>query len=454
MPLFDTTQVNYEIPVDNRLGDFGVNFDVGKVIWIASADNAVKQVFSIKDPTDIDLAKVGSGDFGKAIFRRGKTYEITDAEEFILVQAGLTTTSGKVLYPGDDIQAAVDAGDPGDTYLLQAGTFAQQSVLPQAGDTFIGTTGTVMDGQDITATAFRGLTSTATPDVTLVGIEITGYTQVRTGVVQTSDNSGWVMTNLEVHHNRSGAGIQHGFATLITGCHIHHNGSTGILSVGNGSDGSVIDDCEVSYNNFLDGFDPNNEAGGSKWLQTDGMTVKNCHFHNNHDNGIWFDANNLNIIIEDNLVEDNLGNGIFYEISYGPSIIRNNTVIGNKYGIRISTSSDVEIHGNTVTALDGNWAFWATDAARGDGDLGTWRTTDMNVHDNTFIAGTEITAGVFDVIGAGAVFGAPANNVFTANDHRCFALDCFLWDDNAVKKIFSAWQAAGHDAAGSYTQRT
>ena len=75
MPLFDTSEQTYEEPVDNRLGQFGISFPVGKVIWIAALDNTVNEVFSIKDPTDIDLAKDGSGDFGKAIFRRGILYE-------------------------------------------------------------------------------------------------------------------------------------------------------------------------------------------------------------------------------------------------------------------------------------------------------------------------------------------------------------------------------------------
>ena len=92
MVTFDTEdQATYEQPINNRLGQYGVSFLVGKVVWIAAADDAVKEVTSIRDPEDIDLAKDGTGDFGKAIFRRGKTYTISAGEDTILQAAGYTT---------------------------------------------------------------------------------------------------------------------------------------------------------------------------------------------------------------------------------------------------------------------------------------------------------------------------------------------------------------------------
>jgi len=93
MPTFDTSQALaiWEQPVDTRLGEHGVAFPVGLVIWIADADDAVTSTTTIRDPEDIALAKSGSGDFGKAIFRRGKTYTITAGEQTILDAAGYTT---------------------------------------------------------------------------------------------------------------------------------------------------------------------------------------------------------------------------------------------------------------------------------------------------------------------------------------------------------------------------
>ena len=80
-------------PLDNRLGDYGVSFPVGKVVWIDTSDE-VHEVETFVDGTGdgntLDLMKAGSGDFGKALFRRGKTYEVSASEETILTNAGYT----------------------------------------------------------------------------------------------------------------------------------------------------------------------------------------------------------------------------------------------------------------------------------------------------------------------------------------------------------------------------
>jgi hypothetical protein len=90
MPSF--TPPTRDEPLQNRLGQHGVAFPVGKVVWIADADDAVTETETIRDPEDIDLAKTGSGDFGKAIFRRGVTYAISASEDTILTAAGYTIT--------------------------------------------------------------------------------------------------------------------------------------------------------------------------------------------------------------------------------------------------------------------------------------------------------------------------------------------------------------------------
>lgn len=79
-------------PIQNRLGDYGVAFPVGKVVYILDADDSVVETESFVDGNGLgntlDLMKAGSGDFGKALFRRGKTYEVSASEETILTGAG------------------------------------------------------------------------------------------------------------------------------------------------------------------------------------------------------------------------------------------------------------------------------------------------------------------------------------------------------------------------------
>ena len=86
------TPPTYEQPVKNRLGEYGISFPVGKIVWIRASDDAVLEVTAIVDPDDINAAKVGTGDFGKAIFRRGIPYSVSAGEQTLLTAAGYTIT--------------------------------------------------------------------------------------------------------------------------------------------------------------------------------------------------------------------------------------------------------------------------------------------------------------------------------------------------------------------------
>ena len=449
MPIFDTSVHTYEEPVQNRLGDFGVSYPVGKVIWIAAVDNAVKEVFSIKDPTDIDLAKVGSGDFGKAIYRRGKVYSITDAENFILAQAGYTTVVGTVMEPGDDLQAIVDAGSPGDTYLMRGGRYLQQEIRPQAGDTYIAAAGEtpIMDGENTERFAFKAPAGNPA-GVTIDGIEITDYASGdKSAAVACGTGGTWTIQNCNIHHN-----LNIGIATFGDGFQIlnnllNYNGQMGLkMQMGTGS---TCQGNEIGYNNPDLLWPPGDEAGGTKFISMDTFLIKDNWVHHNLDNGLWCDYENMDVIYEENTIEYNGGQGIFHEISHA-AIIRNNTIRYNlKRGIKITSSFNVEVHGNTIIALDATDGVEAIDSSRGSGTAGDWRVTGLNVHDNTIHMGTGYT-GVRDNFGTLVVWGAPANNVFQGNDYFTSDATPFLWEDNELI-TWIAWQAAGHDSTGSIT---
>ena len=61
--------------------------------------------------------------------------------------------SGTTIYPGQSIQAAVDAAPGGTAFVLKAGVHRMQSVVPKAGDTFSGEPGAVLNGSRL-LTAF------------------------------------------------------------------------------------------------------------------------------------------------------------------------------------------------------------------------------------------------------------------------------------------------------------
>ncbi len=54
--------------------------------------------------------------------------------------------SGVQLYPGDDIQAAVNANPTGTTFILNPGTYRMQSIVPRDGNIFSGQAGAIFNG--------------------------------------------------------------------------------------------------------------------------------------------------------------------------------------------------------------------------------------------------------------------------------------------------------------------
>ena len=75
--------------------------------------------------------------------------------------------------------------------------------------------------------------------------------------------------------------------------------------------------------------------GGGKWSFSNGNTIRNCNYKDllGYVTGIWFDIDNFNVTVENNLVERVARRGIFIELGHG------GTVTGNTL-INCHTSSD------------------------------------------------------------------------------------------------------------------
>jgi parallel beta-helix repeat protein len=177
---------------------------------------------------------------------------------------------------------------------------------------------------------------------------------------------------------------------LVRGGSYSHNGQMGMGGAGNQS---VVEGVELAYNNYA-GFMPTWEAGGAKFVFSNELVIRNNCVHHNYGNGIWTDIDNINITIEGNKVFDNEGSGIMHEISY-KATIRNNTVVRNgrnKYDwlwgsqIVVQNSQDVEVHGNIVeVAPDFGNGISLIYQNRGAGKYGPYLTAKNNVRDNQVI---------------------------------------------------------------------
>lgn len=83
------------MPIRNRLGQYGLSYNVGYVIYICTNGDVhektqIKGTFADEECVDGYGMDAGSGDAGYALFRRGATYTITSSEATALDGAGYT----------------------------------------------------------------------------------------------------------------------------------------------------------------------------------------------------------------------------------------------------------------------------------------------------------------------------------------------------------------------------
>lgn len=348
--------------------------------------------------------------------------------------------------PGQSIQAAVNANPGATTFLLKAGAHRRQQVQPKSGNTFFGEPGTVMDGEGVTSYAIRS----AADNVTIRGIRVTGYAPPATfGAIEADYNQGrfWIVEDCEIDNNRS-AGVKIGHDMVFRGNYVHHNGQYGLHGWG---DRALIENNEISYNN-TEGYDQLWDAGGMKFVLSDGLVFRGNHVHHNYGIGVWFDIDNIRSVVEDNLIEDNEAAGIYYEISYSATI-RDNRIFRNgngsserftHSGIIVAESGDVEIYGNTLAGNENG--VLAIQGDRGTGAYGELIVKNMWVHDNDVTMDIGAT-GLMDAKGDGGILSR--NNRFDRNTYRISGNSApFRHGTGRISE--AAWRAAGQDPNGAF----
>jgi parallel beta-helix repeat protein len=296
----------------------------------------------------------------------------------------------------DNAQRVVDAHPAGTTYLVKAGTHQNNfSIRPKSGDTFCGEPGAVLDGGRTLQTAFSG----GATDVTLDSITVQNYTSGKQGaaIQPESHASGWLVRNVSALHN-AWAGLLVADGMRILGGHYNDNDqlgiggneATGILLDGLDADPTTIDGPELARNHALHASCLW-EAGGMKW-DFGRVTIRNAYVHDNDCRGLWADMNAHDAMIENNLVEHNRAEGIFYEISHD-AVIRKNGIYNNGYaadgwywdaGINVNASFNVDVYGNR---LSGNYnGITGVQQDRPDSTPPQHLLDGYHVHDNLICA--------------------------------------------------------------------
>jgi len=359
-----------------------------------------------------------------------------------------------IVSPQQDLEDLVTSSDPGTTFYLMSGRYRLVTLRPKEGMTFIGENGAILTGEDVVEYAFLPTAD----NVTIRNLVVEHYASpVQMGAIRAGGHkppdqtTGWVIEDCEIRYNHGG-GIRTGDDMLAIGNYVHHNGQIGFVGIANNS---LIADNEIAYNNTR-GVSAGFEAGGTKFVLSDGLVIRGNYVHHNDGKGLWTDIDNINVIVENNLVEHNAQAGIMHEISYR-AIIRNNIVRFNAIGdpvrwlwdggIVIANSPDVEVYGNTVE--DNRGGIAAIQQDRGSGRHGAWNTTNLYVHDNQ-VKLLEGRTGLAQDIGDTTYFTLK-NNRFERNDYR---LDrtarIFEWANKQITE--DEWRRYGNDVDGTFVQ--
>ncbi|WP_028849188.1 right-handed parallel beta-helix repeat-containing protein [Thermocrispum municipale] len=242
---------------------------------------------------------------------------------------------GATVVPAGD-NADFDFTQPGTTYWFASGVhtlgddeFAQ--IGPGDDASYIGAPGAVLDGRKVNRYAFGGQASGVTIKYLTVRNFVAPHNE---GVVNHDSGDRWTIEHTTLIRNK-GAAMMAGSGQRIVGNCVAHNGQYGLNAF---QAGNKITDLLVEGNEFTGNNTDDWEArvdgcgctGAMKFWSVDGADIRDNWIHRNHGPGIWADTNNNDFLIEDNLIEANESQAIFYEISYNATI-RNNVLRHNTW---------------------------------------------------------------------------------------------------------------------------
>jgi parallel beta-helix repeat protein len=394
--------------------------------------------------------------YGQDLVAAGATYTRTTVVT-PPVPPAMTYPSGLVpVYPGESIQAAVDAHAIGTGFLIKSGVHRRQSVRPKEGMSFIGESGAVLDGENVAPYAFQ---AHLTNSVTIRGLRVTRYAPPQlNAAVDASETMGWILEDNEIDSNSNGLlrvyGVRLGSWSIVRRNKIHHNGWVGIS--GYKAIETLIEGNEVYANPATGITDTVGEAANIKLYGCGRITIRDNYVHDGAFRGIWLDRSQPDMTIESNRVINHGQQGIWYEVSYR-GIIRNNYVDNAGYdsyyssgwlrggAISVTNSPDVFVIGNTVVnSLNGIIGLQA--AGYYDGLYGKNELRNLLVQGNTIVMQRGQT-GIAENIGSSAVF-LSWNNRFEGNQYHLHTIPKpFHWMSQSLDEV--EWQAFGQDTPAS-----
>lgn len=267
---------------------------------------------------------------------------------------GSDSNAGTVTLPFKTIQHAITVSSQSKPVIFAyPGTYSEHLIFRDYAD-LRGVVGqTIIDGKNtLPVLAESG------QHVSIRGIRFTGaYSPALAGAVK--PNNYWLMQDCEIDHCSQAATDTHGTSTTAL---IHDVILQRVLADHNGAEGfkggfcQVVEDhCESSFNN-TGNASVLNEAGGGKYLQSNGCQFLSCNYHDNNGPGLWMDYNNINYTISDlytsrNTGASGMGIGLVIEISQGPGTVLRYHGSGNgNSDLGIFESTNVTVQDSRLNA--------------------------------------------------------------------------------------------------------
>jgi parallel beta-helix repeat protein len=286
------------------------------------------------------------------------------------------------------------------------------------------------------------LTVTSAHDVVIRGLEMRHNRQPggQWPLASVSDCRRVVVEDCKVYWaDFCGLSVHRSRECAVRRCDVSNNGAIGI-ALGLTED-CTVEDCALLFNNYRHFYGDWGVSAGMKNIPGNKRTtVRRCEAaYNAEAEGIWFDTDNEDIRILDNICHDNGDCGIFFEINRGGGVIAGNLVYGNHgRGIYVSGSQNTWVVHNTV--VENATGIVAMTRAKDEPPKNTRVLNNLFIRNyitgDTLTRGSDLTLEMSTDADWRAAMGSASDyNVYADNTWTPFLRH--NWNDN---NTFSQWQ--------------
>ncbi len=161
-------------------------------------------------------------------------------------------------------------------------------------------------------------------------------------------------------NNWGGLSLHYSTNTTIQNSSASYNGGVGLASFE--IKNALYQNDETDYNNWrgAQGALYDWGMGGMKLMLVHNATVNQFSSFRNHAQGLWFDTDNRNIVVNGASVSQNELANLQVELNYGPIAIQNSAFCAGTLGLNLINSSNISLSGNAfynngfLTGYQGN----------------------------------------------------------------------------------------------------